>query len=76
MASAGVGGEVYGLEREASQQRSIMRYNLQTLGGPEHLEELVARFLDGLFYHMPHEATKAGYHKYVIYDTGRVCTTA
>jgi hypothetical protein len=27
--------------------------------------QVVSRFLDGLFYRMPHEATKAGYHKYV-----------
>lgn len=54
---------MYGLEREEEAHGRIMRYNLSRLGGAEHLEELVRRFLDGLFFYRPHEATKAGFHK-------------
>ena len=55
-------GEVYGLEREVGGKHArIMKYHLNHgYGGGEHCEELVRRFLDGVFFHFPHEGTKVG----------------
>ena len=59
-----VPGDVYELERtKGGKHANIMKYNLNQFGGPEHLEEIVERFLDGIFRFFPQEATKAGVHK-------------
>lgn len=64
VASRSVPGDVYELERMVEGKHAkIMKYDLNRYGGPQHLEEVVERFLDGIFRRMPQEATKAGVHR-------------
>ncbi len=59
-------GDVYALERQPdSPHHRIMKRGLNAgLRGGPHCDELAQRFLDGLFCFFPHEATRAGVHRY------------